>query len=679
MEREQEARESARSLVLSSRSHYQDGLASARGMDYTQMVQQQQIRREREESAAIAQAQRQEQEQLRSLLQAEMTEKLRQDLEQRRLLEEEQLYQRHAALDLNLHQNRQPPPQLPPLQIEQPFQRKKKYHGPLFAGLSDTVEDDARVSLDTTSAKEAPSKLESILAALFPFLQPTSPQVHTAPQLAVPPVQPPPAIVRDSASDNEEERAETAQRVSVQGAAFETWEQTPADMQAAIKADSTAVALTKLAVARKHRNGVKLQLIELRGARERMMREQAGMRHPAALQNGHLQGFSEEMRRLRELDDAAIENIHVISDMIVESEETLLELDRKITKLALKVEKSCLDRKHMSNSGAWAWNDVILHLEKLAFDDHDDHDDAGQDTARSLGASWEEPAASAGIYQEPNAVERQEELDLNILAREGAAEIAQDFAPLVHSLLAAGAAPEATEVSTALKAARRTFDELVRARANSALASESGEGLEGQGIGAERRRWNVARRSLIITAAVEKFWPSTEMALLAMGQMQLSHGHLRHPSSEQNGQGHGKRGRAEIDIRHAWMDKLDPQELAHDQEIEPKKEGREGGGEHERKVAGESMGVSMQDAPRTPSATPGALPTTTFSTRRSAKKDAWGAYGGDFDVSALRGGMDDTSLASPPQLEDEDESSLTPLDRAGAVRYSLSGIALTLK
>ena len=41
--------------------------------------------------------------------------------------------------------------------------------------------------------------------------------------------------------------------------------------------------------------------------------------------------------------------------------------------------------------------------------------------------------------------------------------------------------------------------------------------------------------------------------------------------------------------------------------------------------------------------------------------------------------MDDTSLASPPQLEDEDESSLTPLDRAGAVRYSLSGIALTLK
>jgi hypothetical protein len=143
----------------------------------------------------------------------------------------------------------------------------------------------------------------------------------------------------------------------------EVSQETPAEMHAKIKADAVAVALTKLAVARKHRNGVKLQLAELRGARERMMSEQAAKRQTTDLKDVDLGGISTEMRRLRQLDDAAVENIHVISDMIVESEETLLEIDRKITKLALKVEKSCLAKQRTSNSAAWAWNDVILHLE----------------------------------------------------------------------------------------------------------------------------------------------------------------------------------------------------------------------------------------------------------------------------------------------------------------------------
>ena len=434
LEREREARESAHNLILSARSHYQDGLASATGIDYARMVQEHKLQREREERAVFEQtvmgereallmqarleredaqalgATREreallmkEREALHATLQEEMNERLRQDLEHRRLQEEEQLYQRHAALERMMQaRSRQPQPPQPqppqpqppqPRELEQPHQHKKKFYGPPASW-----EDDELVSRDTTAAKDAPGKLESILTTLFPFLRPTSPQIGTSSKWPFPHAggagTQPPAIIRALASNKEEggkkeveEKKVGQHRSSPRAPTFETrgvleemWEQskeveerevderevrqeTPAEMHAKIKADAVAVALTKLAVARKHRNGVKLQLAELRGARERMMSEQAAKRQTTDLKDVDLGGISTEMRRLRQLDDAAVENIHVISDMIVESEETLLEIDRKITKLALKVEKSCLAEQRTSNSAAWAWNDVILHLE----------------------------------------------------------------------------------------------------------------------------------------------------------------------------------------------------------------------------------------------------------------------------------------------------------------------------
>jgi hypothetical protein len=397
LEREREARESAHELILSARNHYQDGLASATGIDYAQMVQEHKRQREREERAVFEQTvmeERQallmqarlereeakalgatreretllmkEQEALRATLQVEINERLRQDLEHRRLQEEEQLHQRHSALECMMQERsrqRQPPqpqPQQPP---PQPREHKKKFYGP-----PTSWEDDELVSRDTTAAKDAPGKLESILAALFPFLRPTSPQAGTSSKRAFPqgdsPGAQPPAIIRALESDKEGGTKEQSKEVEEREVEErEVRQETPVETHATIKADAVAVALTKLAVARKHRNGVKLQLAELRGARERMMSEQAAKRQPTDLKDVDLGGISTEMRRLRQLDHAAIEDIHVISDMIVESEETLLEIDRKITKLALKVEKSSLAKQHTSNSGACAWNDVILHLE----------------------------------------------------------------------------------------------------------------------------------------------------------------------------------------------------------------------------------------------------------------------------------------------------------------------------
>ncbi len=334
--------------------------------------------------------------------------------------------------------------------------------------------------------------------------------------------------------------------------------------------------------------------------------------------------------------------------------------------------------------------------QKLAFDDHDA---ASQDTAQSYSKSW---GKSVGRGPKPTAAyvreDLQEELDLNILAREKAAQIAQDFAPLVHSLLAAGAEPESTEVSCALKSARRTFDELVRERADEDLVRELGEGMGGKGVSKDVVRWNSVRRSLIITDAIEKFWPSTESALLAMGQMQLAHGNLKghllsnerrysftteaslariiqeeEEKKKQKQEAERKRlkeetrrtdrakgglplwGMSDDEVTHSWMDKLQRQELPSDRR---KKGGREVGDEQERGT----NGLQMQDAPKTPNVPGAQLPTTAFSTRRSSKTG-----GGDFDVSAL-------SLASPLKFEDEEDSSLTPLDRAGTLGNSWSGL-----
>ena len=115
-------------------------------------------------------------------------------------------------------------------------------------------------------------------------------------------------------------------------------EEAEEDLQQRLKRDSMAVALTKLAVARQHRASVVSNLYELRRARQDLLHHQASVRRtsPPDARGLELESVTDEMQRLRALDDEALRHLADTSNAIVAAEEMLLSIDHKISKLVLR-------------------------------------------------------------------------------------------------------------------------------------------------------------------------------------------------------------------------------------------------------------------------------------------------------------------------------------------------------
>jgi len=278
-----------------------------------------------------------------------------------------------------------------------------------------------------------------------------------------------------------------------------------------------------------------------------------------------------------------------------------------------RVEKGMGDDRASGSQPGARWNDVMAHLHQLAFEASDaaghgapalEHAHASTQQTRMAPEGLDALAPRAGLAkQEVEALVENEEVELNIIAREGAATISQQFAPLVQSLLAAGVRPDSSEMERMLRSAREALGELVRAQAKHLASSDAA------GASRAQRDWGNARRSLMLTASVEKFWPAARTAILAMGEMDGALYDDRAADSRSDSRGLVL-GKADGDAE--WMRRLEamlpdlPADADDERQRARPQSRREGQLAHTHTYS------------NTPDPSPVAMPTTTFS-RRSTR------------------------------------------------------------
>ena len=282
--------------------------------------------------------------------------------------------------------------------------------------------------------------------------------------------------------------------------------------RASIKADAMAVALTKLAVARQQRQAVSREIVAMRKMRERMIHAQAERRRaprPEDTSKTSLHDLVSEMESLRQQDEHGTRELEMVTKGIQAAEEDLQAVDTRITKLATRVESLAHGAAAAEATEAGGWTDIMQQLEDLAFQGHDAELDWISGTTplasvrtdgRSEGMGHVNGVGAAGVGAgKTEAVDA--EVGVYVAAREGALSVTQQFAPLVHNLKQAGLGEESEEMADMLSAAKEALLQLVSARVP---PQDRGGG----------------RDTAAAAAAVERFWPSARMALVAIHDME---------------------------------------------------------------------------------------------------------------------------------------------------------------